>query len=114
MQDPELTFSTETSEGLAVVRVAGDFDLSTIEAFEDELQPSVTVDLVVIELSGCTFLDSSALRTLVRTQRSVTGAGGRLVLAAPSQPARRVLDIATLDRFIPVAATLDEAVTSVA
>ena len=106
--------STETSEGLAVLHVAGDFDLSTIGEFEEELEPSLTAGLVVIELAGCTFLDSSALRTLVRAQRRVAEAGGRLILVAPSQPARRVLDLATLDRFIPIAATLDEAVTSVA
>ncbi len=114
VRDAELRLSTQMSEGLAVVRVVGDFDLSTIEIFEAELEPSLTEGLVVIELSGCTFLDSSALRTLVRAQRRVGEAGGRLVLVAPSQPARRVLDIATLDRFIPVAATLEEAAKSVA
>ena len=114
VRDAELSLSTETSEGLAVVRVAGDFDLSTIDAFDEELEPSVSTDVVVIELSGCTVLDSSGLRTLVRAQRRVAEAGGRLVLVAPSQPARRVLDIATLDRVIPVAATLEEAVNSVA
>jgi anti-sigma B factor antagonist len=80
--------------------------------FEAELEPSLSAGLVVIELAGCTFLDSSALRTLVRAQRRVADVGGSLVLVAPSQPAKRVLDIATLDRFIPVSATLAEAVTS--
>jgi anti-sigma B factor antagonist len=114
VRDAELSLSTETSEGLAVVHVAGDFDLSNVEIFETELQPSLSAGLVVIELASCTFLDSSALQALVRAQRRITDAGGRLVLVAPSQAARRVIDIATLDRFIPVAATLTEAVTSVA
>ena len=114
VRDAELSLSTEISEGLAVVHVAGDFDLSNVEIFEAELQPLLSADLVVIELAACTFLDSSALQTLVRAQRRVAEAGGRLMLVAPSQPAKRVLDIATLDRFIPVAATLAAAVTSVA
>ena len=114
VRDAKLTLSTETSEGLAVVHVAGDFDLSNVEIFEAALEPSVSAGLVVIELAACTFLDSSALRTLVRAQRRVAEAGGRLVLVAPSQPAKRVLDIAALDRFIPVAANLADAVTSVA
>lgn len=112
--DAALTLSTETSAGVAVIHVAGEFDLATVVTFEAELEPSLSSDLVVIELGGCTFIDSSALRTLVRAQRRVAAAGGRLVLVAPSQPARRVLDVATLDRFIPVWATLAEAVTSVA
>ena len=109
-----LTLSTETSEGVAVIRVGGDFDLSTVPVFEAELDPSVCAGLVVVELANCTFIDSSALRTLVRAQRRLAAAGGRLVLVAPSQPARRVLEVATLDRFIPVSATLAEALTSVA
>jgi anti-anti-sigma factor len=114
VRDAELRLSTETSEGLAIVHVMGDFDLSNVQIFEDELEQSLSADLVVIELAGCTFLDSSALQTLVRAQRRIADTGGRLVLVAPSQPAKRVLDIATLDRFIPVAATLAAAVTSVA
>ena len=114
VRDTELRLSTETSEGLAIVRVTGDLDLSNVQIFEAELEQSLSADLVVIELAACTFLDSSALQTLVRAQRRVADAGGRLVLLAPSQPAKRVLDIAALDRFIPVAATLADAVTSVA
>jgi len=114
VRDAELRLSTETSEGLAIVRVTGDFDLSNVQIFEAELEQTLPADLVVIELAACTFLDSSAMRTLVRAQRRVADAGGRLVLVAPSQPAKRVLDIAALDRFIPVAATLADAVTSVA
>ena len=114
MRDAELRLSTETSEGLAIVHVTGDFDLSNVQIFEAELEQTLPADLVVIELAACTFLDSSALQTLVRAQRRVADAGGRLVLVAPSQPAKRVLDIAALDRFIPVAATLADAVTSVA
>ena len=109
-----LTLSTETSEGVAVIHVGGDFDLSTVPVFEAELDPLVSAALIVVELAECTFIDSSALRALVRAQRRVASAGGRLVLVAPSQPASRVLEVATLDRFIPVAATLAEAVTSVA
>jgi anti-anti-sigma factor len=114
VRDAKLRLSTETSEGLAIVHVTGDFDLSNVQIFEAELEQSLSAEVVAIELAACTFLDSSALQSLVRAQRRVAEVGGRLVLVAPSQPAKRVLDIATLDRFIPVAATLAEAVTSVA
>ena len=38
-------------------------------------------------------------------------AGGAFSLVSPSQPVRRVLEVAALDRVIPVFATLDEALT---
>lgn len=109
-----LTLSTEQTDGVSVIHVAGDLDLSTVGAFDAELEQSLESEHLVIELGECTFIDSSALRALVRAQKQVTSAGGELALVASSQPARRVLEIATLDRFVPVFGTLGEAVTSFA
>jgi anti-anti-sigma factor len=50
----------------------------------------------------------------VRAKHRVSETGGRLGLVAPSQPVRRVLEVAALDRVVPVWETVDEAVTSVA
>ena len=114
MAESPLTLSTEQSEGVALIRVCGDLDLSTVGDFDAELERSLAVKNFVIELADCTFIDSSALRALVRAQKLVSNGGGELVLVAPSQPARRVLEIATLDRFVPVFGTVGEAVTSFA
>lgn len=114
MPESPLTLSTEQAEGVSVIHVTGDLDLSTIGAFDAELEQALESGRLVIELADCTFIDSSALRALVRAQKLVTRAGGELALVAPSQPARRVLEIATLDRFMPVFGTLGEAVTSFA
>ena len=114
MPDTDLILSTDSSDGLTVVHVGGDFDLSTVPAFEAELEPSLSTKLLVVDLAECTFIDSSALRSLVRAQRRVSETGGRLGLVAPSQPVRRVLEVAALDRVVPVWETVDEAVTSVA
>jgi anti-sigma B factor antagonist len=109
-----LMLSTEQAGGVSVIHVTGDLDLSTIDAFDAELEQLLESERLVIELAQCTFIDSSALRALVRAQKLVTRAGGELALVAPSQPARRVLEIATLDRFVPVFGTVGEAVTSFA
>jgi anti-sigma B factor antagonist len=114
MRDVPLTLSTEQADGVAVIRVTGDLDLSTVSAFDAELEQLLTAEHLVVELADCTFIDSSALRALVRAQKLVAGSGGTLALVAPSQPARRVLEIATLDRFVPVFGTVGEAVTSLA
>jgi anti-sigma B factor antagonist len=114
MPESPLTLSTELAQGVSVIHVAGDLDLSTVAAFDSELEHALASGHLVIELGECTFIDSSALRALVRAQKLITRAGGELALVAPSQPARRVLEIATLDRFVPVFGTLGEAVTSFA
>jgi anti-anti-sigma factor len=109
-----LVLTAETSAGVSIIKVEGDLDLSTVRAFDAQLERVLGSLHLVVELEGCTFIDSSALRALVRAQKRVAETGGTLALVAPSQPARRVLEIATLDRFVPVFDTVDAAVTSFA
>ena len=108
----DLTLTTGTDGGASIIHVVGELDLSTIAALDAELELSLPAGRMVVNLSECTFIDSSALRSLVRAQRAVSEGGGRLALVAPSQPARRVLEVAALDRFIPVFETVAEAVSS--
>jgi anti-sigma B factor antagonist len=109
-----LVLTAATSHGVSIIRVEGDLDLSTVAAFDAELERRLDGGKIVVELEGCTFIDSSALRALVRAQKRIHESGGTLALVAPTQPARRVLQIATLDRFVPVFGTVDDAVTSFA
>ena len=112
MPAPDLILTTEMQESTTVIHVVGELDLSTVDAFDAELERSVAAGSVVVVLSECTFIDSSALQSLVRARRVVSSAGGEIVLVAPSQPARRVLEVAALDRLMPVFETLDEAFIS--
>ena len=112
MPAEDLTLTTGTDGGASIIHVVGELDLSTIAALDAELELSLPAGRVVVNLSECTFIDSSALRSLVRAQRAVSEGGGSLALVAPSQPARRVLEVAALVRFIPVFETVAEAVSS--
>lgn len=109
MPAPDLILTTDTRDDAAVIHVVGELDLSTVDAFDAELERSFAAGRVVVVLSECTFIDSSALQSLVRALRAVRDKGGEIALVAPSQPARRVLEVAGLDRLMPVFETLDGA-----
>lgn len=112
MPEHDLVLTTTVDAATKTIDVVGELDLSTVALLDAELEQSLSAKRVVIVLTGCTFIDSSALRSLVRAQRSVRERGGELAIVAPSQPARRVLEVASLDRVIPVFDSLAEAVTS--
>lgn len=114
MPSRDLILTTVGSDGAAVINVTGELDLSTVVAFDAELEQALPVGHVVVDLAACTFIDSSALQSLVRAQRAILEGGGGLALVAPSQPARRVLEVAAIDRFVPVFDTVAEAVSSFA
>ena len=97
------------SEGVRVVRVAGDLDLATVSELEDALSRADPVDRLVIDLSECTFLDSSALRAIAQAGRTRESAGEEASLVVSDPGIRRVLEIAALDTMLPVYATLGDA-----
>jgi len=111
MMPQDLTVTTEVRGESAVLHVAGELDLATVAQFVTELERARAHRRVVVVLTECTFIDSSALQALVRAHRVVPelGQNGTLLLVAPSQPARRVLEIAALDRLVPMFDTLDDA-----
>jgi anti-anti-sigma factor len=102
----ELTVDPRPEAGTTVVRVDGDLDLSTSPDLEDALAAADPAHRIVVDLSGCTFIDSSAVRVLVATSREDDG---RVALVARDPGIRRVLEIAAVDTMLPVHETVEAA-----
>lgn len=95
----ELTIETREEADAAILSLSGEFDLAGIEKFERELRKleAAAPAVLVVDLSGLAFMDSSGLRALVLADRRAQKAGRRLAIV-PGQPAvRRVFEITQLD-----------------
>jgi anti-sigma B factor antagonist len=97
-----------------VVRVTGELDLATVPQLERALaeRPEGAAGLV-IDLSGCTFIDSTCVRLLVGVARETESAGGRAAIVATDPGILRVLEITALDTLVPVHRSVDEALVLV-
>jgi anti-sigma B factor antagonist len=94
--------------GVRTVHVSGELDLATAPRLEEELA-DVSADTLVIDLSGCTFLDSAGIRTLVGAARERSSAGSTLRLVTANPGILRVLAITGVDSLIHVHPSLDAA-----
>jgi anti-sigma B factor antagonist len=81
-----------------VISVAGELDLYTLPEFERALRGADGARSVVVELSQCTFIDSTALGILVLANRRLGHAGARLSVVAPSAEIRQPFELTGLDR----------------
>lgn len=93
------------TDGVAVVRVAGEVDVASCGVLRDGLLRIVTDEGfggLVVNLAGVRFIDSSGIGVLVGVWRAVRATAGGLALAAPAPQARRVLDTAGLTKILPV------------
>jgi anti-sigma B factor antagonist len=98
-------------EGAVVVSLAGELDLYNAEEVRRALLDTLAdgADVLVVDLSEVTFIDSTALGVLIEARSRMTDRGG-FRLAAPGLEVRRALEISGLDRHFVVRDTVADAV----
>jgi anti-sigma B factor antagonist len=96
--------SVEHAMGTAVVSAQGELDAFTATALADAFAEAAAEgdDRLVIDLSRVSFMDSTALGLVVRVVNEIGDRGGEVRLVLPQRSARRIFEITTLDRVLPV------------
>ena len=104
---------TDRRDGAVVVSLAGELDLYNAEEVRRALLGSLTdaPELLVVDLEGVTFIDSTALGVLIEARSRMNDRSG-FRLAAPGLEVRRALEVSGLDRHFVVHDTVADAVGS--
>lgn len=100
-------------EDVYVVKVAGEVDMSHEDELSTELRAAVDAEAkgIVVDLTECEFIDSSAIRALLLSREEKTPQQGdeSLAVAASSEQILRILSVMGLDQVIPIEPTVDQA-----
>jgi anti-sigma B factor antagonist len=110
---PQFKISSDRGpDGANVVHVSGEVDIAHEEELRSELQQAVSADSsgIVVDLTDCEFIDSSAIRALLvsREAQAEHGEPG-LAVAASSDQILRILSVMGIDKVIPVSPTVEQA-----
>ena len=97
--------------GPALLSVFGELDLHVAPELQERIGAAIErgADLVVVDLSDVTFIDSMALGVLLGAFNRLRRHGGNLRLVVPSPQLRRVFEIAQFDRIFSLDRTREEA-----
>ena len=95
----DLSIETRVDRDVALIALTGEFDLAGVQKFEGELSKleAENPGVVVVDLGGLSFMDSSGLRALVMADQRATKAGRRLAIVPGPPTVRRVFEITQLD-----------------
>lgn len=106
----------ELQSDTVVLSAGGELDAFTAPALEQALTDGEigSHERFLADLSRVTFLDSTVLGLLVRNVRDVTKRGGHARVVLPETTARRIFEITTLDRVLPIAGSRAEAMEELA
>lgn len=111
--------ASELEEGIRLLKVDGELDLSTASRLEGPLEEAIDspTAAVLIDLTDCTFIDSTGIALVVRAWQRVDAAAGNggeggLVLCCQNDQVRRVLEVTGLEHSLRVFGTREEAVVA--
>jgi anti-sigma B factor antagonist len=88
--------SRRLNDGI-VIAVCGEIDLATAPVVEQRLlDAGASHDLVALDLSETSFMDSTGLHMVVSTDRALRQRGGRLVVLREPPQIRRLFELTRL------------------
>ena len=97
---------------LTIVNVRGEHDLGNRQAIAETLAATGDRCDVLVDLSECTFIDSTVLGVLLAASQEREAAGTRLGLVIPpgTHIVYRITEVAGVAAFLPIYASREEAV----
>jgi anti-sigma B factor antagonist len=104
----DFAIAVESRDDSFVVRVDGELDMANAAAFENAVASTTDPTHVVVDLSGCTFLDSAGLRAITSALRRAEAVS----IVANDPAILRVLEITALDTMTSIHASLDDALAA--
>jgi anti-sigma B factor antagonist len=89
----------DVEAGVQLVAVSGELDLASVNDLRTALGTAAATrsPAVVVDVSDVSFIDSTALAALIRSNDELSSNGVRMVMACPPGPVRRLLTMTSLD-----------------
>lgn len=87
------------------LRLVGELDHAAAQTIMPGIEDAVEEYLprrCVLDLTGVSFMDSSGIAVILKTDRLLRQTGGVLALSGVPGQVRRVLDVAGLTKIVPV------------
>jgi stage II sporulation protein AA (anti-sigma F factor antagonist) len=100
----EPTVTSTRLDGVAIVALHGEHDLSTADGLRCVVRDHLAdFDArIVVDLTDATFIDSSVLNVILASHNQSDGGAAVVLIAPPDSQPRAVLDLAHTGDFIPV------------
>ena len=90
-----MQITADYGSGRLIIHLAGELDHHGAREGMEAIER-------VLDMSALTFMDSSGIALILKTDRRMRQCGGRASIANPAKQPLRVLDASGIERMIPV------------
>ncbi len=93
--EPQFSAQIHSRNGVASIALRGDLDMATVPDLEGHLAPFENdgVSAIMLDMRGLTFMDTTALHSLVRARERAKTNGQRLILVGARPTTRRLFEL---------------------
>ncbi|MBE3594664.1 MAG: anti-sigma F factor antagonist [Candidatus Carbobacillus altaicus] len=107
-----LSIMSERHGQVMVSRLVGEFDQQSAALVRDTLEQAIlveSIDHLVLNLSGLTFMDSTGIGVLLGRYKQITQRGGRIVVCGLSPTIARLFELSGLSKIMIIAPSEEDA-----
>jgi anti-sigma B factor antagonist len=102
-------------DDVMVFKLNGRLDSKTSPDFEEKISSTISKgsSAMIVDFEKLEYISSAGLRVILKATKDIHRQGGKIYLCAMQDYVKEVFEIAGFDTFLPIAATLDEALKKV-
>jgi anti-anti-sigma factor len=100
----EFQLSIEEGDAVVRLRLVGEFDLAAAENFQEALKRAQSGNpaLIIIDLGGLTFIDSTGLQMILKANARSRENGFRLEIVRGSEKVQRIFEVTGIHEHLPM------------
>lgn len=93
-----------------VIEPDGILDGTKANQFRQEIRKSVNdgAEVILVDFTGVTFMDSSGLGALVLSLKTIRSAGAKLFLCSVNEQIRMLFELTSMDRVFEICSSREE------
>ena len=104
----------EKQGGINIFKLNGRLDSNTSQGFEKKLFQAISdgSKTMVVDFKDLDYISSAGLRVILKATKAIKREDGQMMLCSMQDYVKEVFEIAGFDSFLPIVATMDDALKS--
>lgn len=100
-----MRITSRYTDGRLLIQPHGELDHHSARQAMEEIIEAVDSTLpreLLLDMSKLSFMDSSGIAVIIKTNRRITEAGGKMLIVSPQPQPKKVIEAAGIDRLIEI------------
>ncbi len=105
-----MKITSRYKDGRLIIQPDGELDHHSARQAMDKIVEVVDSTLpreLLLDMSRLSFMDSSGIAVIVKTNRAVTELGGKMLIISPQQQPKKVIEAAGVERLVEIHSKLE-------